>query len=67
MIHKVHPGITYTLGSAGPDGYTAGSWTCDGGTVAGASVAVMEGHNVTCTLATDDIATPPGRSRRKQR
>ena len=59
VIHKVHPGITYTLGSAGPDGYTAGSWTCDGGTVAGASVAVMEGHNVTCTLATDDIATPP--------
>ena len=22
-------------------------------------MAVMEGHNVTCTLATDDIATPP--------
>ena len=56
-FHKVHPGVTHTLGSIGPVGYTAGTWSCDGGTVAGASVAVMEGHNVTCTLSTDDIAT----------
>lgn len=45
----------YTLSeSGGPDGYTAGAWSCTGGTLSGDSVAVPSGGDVTCTINNDD-------------
>ncbi|MBD7917157.1 VWA domain-containing protein [Cellulomonas sp. Sa3CUA2] len=34
----------------GPGGYTAGGWTCEGGTLTGDTVAVSNGDDVTCTV-----------------
>ncbi len=45
------PAGTYTLAeSGGPTGYTAGDWSCTGGTVTGTSVVVPLGGDVTCTI-----------------
>ncbi|GAA3617795.1 hypothetical protein GCM10022236_20030 [Microlunatus ginsengisoli] len=45
---------TYALSETGPSGYTAGAWSCTGGTVTGSSVAVTNGANVTCTINNND-------------
>ena len=47
----------YTLAESGPSGYTAGSWSCVGGTVTGAVVTVPSGAAVTCTI--QNTATAP--------
>ncbi|QIK63401.1 DUF11 domain-containing protein [Leucobacter viscericola] len=51
----------YTLSEAGaPTGYTAGSWTCDGGQLTGSTITLAEGDNVTCQItntATDSAWT----------
>ena len=41
----------YTLAESGPDGYTAGAWSCgEGAQVNGAVVTVPSGGDVTCTI-----------------
>ena len=50
---------SYTLSeSGGPAGYTAGSWSCTGGTLTGSTVVVPSGGDVTCTINnTDQLGT----------
>ncbi|MBD7982622.1 VWA domain-containing protein, partial [Oerskovia merdavium] len=40
----------YELSEEGPAGYTAGAWTCTGGTFEGSTVSVALGDDVTCTI-----------------
>src|SRR4029077_17315558 len=48
---------TYTLAeSGGPSGYTAGAWSCDGGTLDGNKVTVGLGQSATCTINNNDNA-----------
>ena len=37
-------------------GYTAGAWSCDGGTLVGSAVTLGAGDRVTCTINNDDVA-----------
>ena len=56
--HQVLPGTYALTESGGPAGYTAGPWSCEGGTLAGADVTVPLGGAVTCTITnTDQPAT----------
>ncbi|WP_167880272.1 collagen-binding domain-containing protein [Nocardioides guangzhouensis] len=55
----VAPG-DWTLAEAdGPDGYVAGTWTCDGGDVADGVVTLADGDDVTCTVVNDDDGPGP--------
>ncbi len=46
---------TYTLSeSAGPSGYTAGSWSCTAGTLTGASLVLPLNTSATCTINNND-------------
>ena len=42
--------------STGPAGYTAGSWSCVGGTQNGANITLALGQSATCTINNDDSA-----------
>jgi len=42
--------------SGGPGGYTAGSWTCVGGTQTGSTVVLAPGGSATCTINNNDQA-----------
>jgi len=57
---SVAPG-TYSLSETGPTGY-AGTWTCIGATLVGASVTLGAGDDAECTLVNDDIYVPPPKS-----
>jgi hypothetical protein len=46
----------YDLSETSLPGYTAGSWTCNGGTLNGSTITLAEGENVTCTITNNDIA-----------
>jgi len=49
---------TYTLAeSGGPTGYTAGSWSCTGGTLTGSSVVLASGDTATCSIRNTFIVT----------
>src|SRR5262245_65502453 len=37
-----------------PAGYTAGAWSCAGGSLQGATVTVALGEHATCTITNDD-------------
>ena len=51
----VTAGVAYTLAeSGGPSGYTAGAWSCDGGSLSGNRITLAAGDNVTCTITNDD-------------
>jgi hypothetical protein len=52
----VFAGVAYTLGEAGPDGYKAGDWSCDGGTLTGSSITLGLDETVTCTVVNNDKA-----------
>ncbi len=45
----VDPG-SYELSEAGPAGYDASSWVCQGGTLSGSTVQVPPAADVTCTI-----------------
>jgi len=45
---------TYALSESGPSGYTAGLWSCNGGSQAGNSITLSPGNNVTCTITNTD-------------
>ncbi len=50
-------GLIYFLSESGPDGYTPGSWTCDGGgALTGNRLTLGLDENVTCSITNDDIA-----------
>jgi hypothetical protein len=59
---EVVPGAYALSESAGPVGYTAGTWSCDGGLLAGNTVTLVAGDDVTCTINNDDQPgeTPKG-------
>ena len=44
---------TYSLGEAGPAGYT-GRWSCSPGALTGSTLAVATGDDVTCVATNDD-------------
>jgi large repetitive protein len=45
---------TYLLSETGPAGYTAGAWSCSGGTLTGNSLALALGQAATCTINNND-------------
>ena len=47
---------SYGLSETNVPGYTAGAWSCVGGTQTGASVALALGQSATCAINNDDIA-----------
>ena len=47
---------SYILSETNVPGYTAGSWSCVGGTQTGASVTLVLGDSAVCTINNDDIA-----------
>jgi uncharacterized repeat protein (TIGR01451 family)/LPXTG-motif cell wall-anchored protein len=52
-------GANYALDETvlpGGEGYSASSWTCDGGTLRGNQVVLGLDEDVTCTIINDDIA-----------
>jgi choice-of-anchor A domain-containing protein len=57
---QVDPG-SYVLMENGPDGYDSLGWSCDGGTLVGNVITLVDGDDVTCTLTNDDTpgARPP--------
>jgi hypothetical protein len=55
VFETIFANAGYDLSETSVAGYTAGSWSCDGGTLVGAIVALDEGENVTCTITNDDI------------
>ena len=46
----------HAVGVGGPAGYTAGAWSCDAGTLTGASLVLPNGVSATCTINNDDQA-----------
>ncbi len=44
----------YDLSEAGPGGYDAGDWSCEGGDQDGDTITLAEGDDVTCTINNDD-------------
>jgi hypothetical protein len=47
----------YNLSEAFVAGYTAGTWSCNGGTLVGSTLTLTEGETgVTCTITNDDSA-----------
>ena len=47
---------SYALSETSVAGYTAGAWSCEGGSLEGATVTVALGQNATCTITNDDQA-----------
>jgi hypothetical protein len=48
---------TYALSeTSGPSGYTAGSWTCSGGTQNSSNITLTAGQSATCTINNNDNA-----------
>ena len=56
IFHNVFGGVAYDLSESGPAGYTAGSWSCTGGTMNAAhtQVTVALGGSATCDITNDD-------------
>ena len=49
---------TYALAeTGGPDGYTAGAWSCDGGTLTGSSLVLAAGATASCSITNTSTAT----------
>jgi len=48
---------TYTLAESGPEGYTAGDWSCTGGTLEGSSLDLAPGETASCSITNTFI--PP--------
>lgn len=55
-FHPVTSGVSYVLSESAIAGYTAGSWSCDGGNQSGSNITLSLGQNVTCTINNNDVA-----------
>jgi len=55
-FHTLLAGKPYSLSESGPDGYTQGSWSCNGGTKNGNRITLGLDDDVTCTINNDDQA-----------
>ncbi len=55
-FHPVNAGVSYGLSESTVPGYSANSWSCDGGNQSGSNITLDYGQNVTCTISNDDIA-----------
>ncbi len=56
-FETVFANADYDLSESTVSGYTAGSWSCDGGTLVGSTITLAEGETgVTCTITNDDDA-----------
>jgi hypothetical protein len=57
VFETVFANAGYDLSETTAAGYTAGSWSCDGGGLVGSTITLDEGETgVTCTINNDDIA-----------
>jgi hypothetical protein len=54
----VSPG-TYTLGETGPTGYSAGAWSCQGGSLTGASLVLTANQTATCSITNTFVPIVP--------
>ena len=51
---------TYTLAEAGgPIGYSAGAWSCSGGTLTGSSLVLAAGASASCSITNTFVVVPP--------
>ncbi|WP_031370170.1 DUF7507 domain-containing protein, partial [Lysobacter antibioticus] len=48
----------YTLSEVNVTGYTAGTWSCIGGSLSGRSLTLASGVSATCTIVNDDVPPP---------
>jgi hypothetical protein len=55
-FHTVKAGVEYTLSESTISGYTAGSWSCSGGTLVGDKITLGLDDAVTCTITNNDQA-----------
>lgn len=55
-FHDVQAGVAYTLFESVVSGYSAGNWSCDGGSTTTDSVTLALADQVTCQITNDDIA-----------
>jgi len=55
-FHTVNAGVGYVLSESVVAGYTAGAWSCPGGTLVGSTITLSLGQNITCTINNDDNA-----------
>jgi hypothetical protein len=57
VFDTVFANTGYDLSESSVAGYTAGSWSCDGGTLVGSTITLDEGQTgVTCTITNNDVA-----------
>jgi LPXTG-site transpeptidase (sortase) family protein len=54
-FHTMMAGVVYTLSEDDLPGYTAGSWSCDTGSLSGDELTLALGEDATCTITNDDI------------
>ncbi|EWT03680.1 hypothetical protein N865_08770 [Intrasporangium oryzae NRRL B-24470] len=47
---------SYNLTELGPAGYSAGAWSCNGGTQNGSNITLALGESAICTIVNNDIA-----------
>jgi hypothetical protein len=55
-FHTVTAGVGYDLSESTVSGYTAGSWSCNGGSLVGSTITLGLDEDVTCTITNDDIS-----------
>ncbi len=55
-FHTVKAGVEYTLTESSVPGYSAGSWSCNGGTLSTDKITLGLDDDVTCTITNDDVA-----------
>ncbi|MFL5679572.1 MAG: hypothetical protein ACJ77B_03140, partial [Chloroflexota bacterium] len=55
-LATVYAGKGYVLAESTVPGYTAGAWSCDGGSLVGSTVTLALGEDVTCTITNADSA-----------
>ncbi len=53
-FHTMTAAVAYTLSESSIAGYTAGSWSCDTGSLSGSVLTLALGQNATCTIHNDD-------------
>jgi hypothetical protein len=58
VFETVYANTGYDLSeSSGPSGYTAGSWSCTGGSLVGSTLTLNEGQTgIVCSITNDDVA-----------